>query len=61
MDRGAWRAQSRRSKRVRHGERLTRFTFTLLFEMTPRHSAEALSGVPKCGKTVMCLMGKRGV
>ena len=51
--------QSRRSQRVRHGERLTRFTFTLLFEMTPRQSAEVLSGVPKCGKTVMCLTGKK--
>ena len=53
--------QSRRSQRVRHGEQLTRFTFTLLFEMTPRQSAEVPSGVPKCGKTVMCLTGKRGV
>ena len=51
--------QSRRSQRVRHGEQLTRFTFTLLFEMTPRQSAEVPSGVPKCGKTVMCLTGKK--
>lgn len=31
---------------------------TLLFKIGPRHSAEVLSGVPKCRKAGTCLMQK---
>ena len=29
-----------------------------LFKMAPKHSAEVLSGVPKCRTSVMCIMEK---
>ena len=34
------------------------FIVTLLFKMSPRHSAEVLSSVPECKKAVMCLIEK---